>query len=64
MPLSNLDMVFCAKHAAAANQALPGSSLSQLLGRHQKVFNAVKPPKPMKFKGESVSGLKPPKSSV
>lgn len=63
--MTAIAMMVCAKHAAMMNHALPGSELGKMLGRQQKAFNSVKPPRPMKFKGESVSGMKPPgKTSV
>ena len=53
-----------AKNAATQQNALPGSMLGKAFGQQQKMFNSVKAVKPMKFKGENVTGqgAKPPKT--
>lgn len=45
-----------AKNAATQQNALPGSALGKMFGQQQKMFNSVKAVKPMKFKGENVTG--------
>jgi hypothetical protein len=44
------------KNAATMQNALPGSTLGKMFGQQQKMFNSVKAVKPMKFKGENVTG--------
>ena len=53
-----------AKYSAALNNALPGSVLGKTFGAHQKMFNSVTGIKPMKFKGESASGMSKPPSGM
>lgn len=46
-----------AKNAATQGNALPNSTLGKMFAGQQKAFNSVKAPKPMKFKGETSSGM-------
>lgn len=62
--MTAVELLQVAKIAATMQNALPGSMLGKVYGRQQKAFNSVKGIKPMKFKGESVSGIGKPPSGM
>lgn len=64
--MSGSELLWLSKIAAAnlSRTALPGSSLSQVLARHGKLFGAAKKVKPVVGKGLSQSGLAQPEKIV
>jgi hypothetical protein len=56
--MNSMEMLWVAKFAATQQNTLPNSTLGKVYSQHQKMFNAVKAPNPMKFKGENVTGSK------